>query len=40
MLHNQQQAYNSVESHDIETLTEILPSNIKEPLLSIEEFPD
>ena len=39
MLHNQQQAYNSVESHDIETLTEILPSNIKEPLLAIEELP-
>ncbi len=36
--HNQQKSDDSIKDHDIETLTEILPSNIKEPLLSIEEL--
>ena len=37
--HDQQQTYDSVEDYEIQTLTEILPINIKETLLSIEDLP-
>ena len=35
---NQHESYDSSHDHEIETLTEILPSNIKDPLLSIDEL--
>lgn len=38
--HNQQETYDSVEIYDVETLIEILPGNIKDPLLSIKELPN
>ena len=37
--HDQQQTYDSVEDYEIQTLTEILPINIKETLLSIVDLP-
>ena len=36
LLHDQQTINESIENHDIQTLVEILPSNIKDHLVSLE----
>ena len=40
MLHDQQTINESIENHDIQTLVEILPSNIKDHLVSLEQLPN